>query len=396
MRGLPRFGVENPVLVGIVMALIFGGGFFSSLSLVREMFPESRPNQIMISAPYPGATPLEVERGLALRIEEAIKNLDHVDKVVTQINEGSANVLVELESTVDDLDQAVNDFKAAIDSIPRNELPDLAEEIRVQKSEPKLPVIAVTAYGDLDEYGLKQVSEALREDLLRLPQVSDLVITGTRKSELAVEVSPESLVAYGVSLSEIAAAIRQTNLDLPGGQVKTPAQNVAVRTLGETDEADRIAETVVRTARDGQIVRVRDLGRVLDGFEDSDTAGQFNGKPAVTAMIYKTSEQDAIDISSVVQAYVAGKSGQPLQSDWMTRLQNALGMQTVPQRVYQEAAQQPFGPHLTVMTHSNLSRFIESRLELLTRNGFWGLIFVFLTLLLFLNWRVALSAVRSS
>ena len=389
MRNLPQFSVDNPVLVGIVMAVILLGGAYSSTTLIREMFPESRPNVIAIVAPYPGATPAEIEKGLAQRIEEAIQPLENIEKVTTEITEGSALVRVELTSAVKNLEQAVNDFKAAIDTIPRDELPEDAEEIRVSKVEPKLPVIAVTIYGDVDEATLKPIGEDLRDDLLRLDAISDVKMGGIRDAELTVEVEPEKLIAYHLSLAQITDAIRQANLDLPAGQIKTSGSNVAIRTLGETDDVSRIADTIVRTTPDGRNVRVRDLGRVIDGFADRELIGRFNARTAVSATVYKTGDQDAIEIASLVKAFAAGKAREPMTWDWRTRLKNSFGMETEAQQVYREAYNSPYPHNLTVRTHSNLSRFIEDRLELLQRNGMWGLLFVFLSLLLFLNWRVA-------
>ena len=123
MKSLARFSVENPVLVNIVMLAILVGGVYAGLTLVREMFPESRPNMVVVMAPYPGATPLEVEKGLALRVEEAVKDIDDIDKIVTQITEGLCAVRIEMTNDVDDIDQVVTDVKAAIDLIRRTSCP---------------------------------------------------------------------------------------------------------------------------------------------------------------------------------------------------------------------------------------------------------------------------------
>ena len=389
MKSLPQFSVENPVLVGVVMASILIGGVYAAFTLVREMFPESRPNQVLISTLYPGATPSEVEKGVAMRLEEAIKDVEHIEKVETFISEGACTLAVTLTFEADDLDQAVNDFKAAIDTIPRDELPEDAEEIRVRRAEPRLPVISVALFGDVNEGALKAAGQKLRDELLLLPGLSDVVLTGTRKAELSVEVQPEKLIEYGLSLQDVSAAIRHSNLDLPAGQVRTANENIALRTLGETDQAETIAETIVRSDATGEMVRVRDLAAVIDGFEDSDVRGRFNGKPAVDLTVYKTGDQDAIDIAEKVQAFVLGKQRRPLPTDLATRLKNALGVRTAAQRIHEQAWNDAVPESLELMTHTNLARYIESRLDLLKRNGTWGLGLVFLSLLMFLNWRVA-------
>ncbi len=387
---LPRYSVNNPVLVGVVMWGLIGGGLYAGSTLVREMFPESRPNAISIITPYPGATPEEVERGISKRIEEAIKNIEYIDKIDTNISEGLSTIMVELTSEVKDLDQKVNEFEIVVDSIPRDELPEEAEETQVAKFEPRLPVISVTIFGDVDEHSLKSLGQQLRDDLLRLPDITDVEEGGIRKAELSVEIEPEKLVAYQLSLSEVADAIRRTNLDLPAGQIRAPGENVAVRTLGESDQADTIQDTIVRTTPSGRIIRVDDLGQVVDGFVDVDIEGRFNGKPAVDITVYKTSRQDAIDIAARVKAFVAGKLGQPFELDAITRVKNALGFRTAAQQIYDEALRNPYPSELALEVHSNLARYVEDRLDLLERNGLFGLILVFLSLLFFLNWRVAL------
>jgi multidrug efflux pump subunit AcrB len=397
---LPKFSVENPVLVNMLMVAILVAGIYTALTLTREMFPESRPNQVLITTAYPGATPDEVEKGISIRIEEEIKDIEYIDKIETRITEGLSIILVSLTSDVTDVAQKVNEFKSAIDAIPRDEWPTEAEETRVVEFKPRLPVISVAIHGDADEATLKGVGRRLRDDLLLLPSITDVVLEGTRKDELTVEVQPHKLIEYGLSLAEITEAIRRTNLDLPGGQVKTAAQNVALRTLGETHEAERIADTIIRSgasgsvaleaaapqeAGAGRLVRVRDVGRVIDGFEDSELRGRFNGEPGVNVTVYKTGDQDAIEIAARVRAFVGGKTGAPLKTDWQTWL----GLGRDLEHIHAQSRNDPYPQGLTLSLHSDLSRYIEQRLDLLQRNGLWGLVLVFLTLLLTLNWRVA-------
>jgi multidrug efflux pump subunit AcrB len=245
MTSLPKFSVDNPVLVGVLMTTILVGGVFSALTLVRELLPETRPDAVLIVTPYPGATPAEVEKGIAKKIEEEIKEIEHIEKVESSITEGLSSILVTMTNDAKDIDLVVNDFKAVVDAIPRDELPSEAEETTVAKFEPRLPVISVAIYGDAPEDKLKQAGRRLEDELQLLPDISDVVLSGIRKGELTVEVHPEKLIEYGTSLTQIRNAIAQSNLDLPGGQLKTAEQNVAVRTLGETDQADLIADRLI-------------------------------------------------------------------------------------------------------------------------------------------------------
>ena len=387
MKSLPRLSVENPILVNLLMLMIIGGGIYACMTLVKEMFPESRPNQVMIMTPYPGASPAEVEKGISLKIEEQIKDIEGVDKIETTINEGISQIAVTLYQDVDDLDRVVNDIKNAIDAIPRSDSPEEAEETIVSRFEPKLQVIMASLYGDMTDEQLKAMGKQLRDDILALPGITDVVLSGTRNDEISVEVRPDQLIRYNLSFAEIAETIRRGNMDLPGGQVKTADANVAVRTLGEKDTGDDLQDLVVRAEPDGQLIRLSDVATVVDGFEDVDVYSRIDGKPGVTVTVFKTPTQDAIDIARKVKALVAGKNREPFESDWMLRL---TGQEGELREIYEQAYANPYPAIGKLKTHSNLSRFIEGRLELLTRNGLWGLVFVFASLLAFLNWRVAL------
>jgi len=390
MRSLPRFSVENPILVNLFMLTILGGGVYSGLTLVRELFPESRPNRVLITTLYPGATPGEIEKGITLKIEEQIKDVEGVEKIISKVSEGRSVVIAELYSDFNAIDQAVLDVKSAVDAIPADDFPEEALETRVSKFDPTLPVISVSLYGDVDDRTLKDAGEDLRDDILALPGVTDVVLTGTRKDEISVEVRPAKLAEFDLSFMDVARAIEVSNLDLPGGQIRTANSNVAVRTLGERDRGEDLYDIVVRSAPDGNVVELRDVATIVDGFEDADIIGRYQASPAVSVIISKTPTQDAIEIAQAVKAMVAGKRGEPLQRKWLEKMLARLGGRDVVQEVYDAALTDPVPAGISIEAHRDLSRFIEQRLDLLQRNGTFGLVLVFGSLLLFLHWRVAL------
>lgn len=389
MTSLPKFSVNNPVLVGLLTWTLLIGGVYSGLTMVREMFPEMEPHRVMITAVYPGASPAEIEKGIAIKVEEVVKDIEEIEDLRTTIGEGFCNIVAMLYNGVDDADQVVTDIKAAIDTIPREDFPEEAEEIQVTKLEPKLPVISVNYFGRLEERALKNIGEQLRDDLLAIPGISDVLLEGTRQDEITVEIAPETLIEHGLSLPEVADVIARANLDLPGGQIRTASSNIAVRTLGEEDEARALGDIIVRGDSGGSALHLREIATLIDGFEDTDVRGRFNALPAVSATVFKTASQDAISISNKVKALVAGKTGQPLERNWLARIKYRLGIRDEIERVYEQASRNPYPLDGQLKTSTNLARFIEGRLDLLKRNGCWGLFFVFLSLLLFLNWRVA-------
>lgn len=411
---LPSFSVRNHVLVNMMMLVLLVGGSIFALTLVREMFPESRPDKLSIVAMHPGVQPQEIEKAVTIRIEEAVRDVEGIEKVDSSVSEGVSMTVLTLLNEVDDVDVVLQEVRNEVDSI--QDLPDDLEQVTVTKLEPKLPVISVALFGEGSERALKLAARRLRDDLLLLPGVSEVEINGMRDDEISVEIRPERLLEYNITFDEIAEAIRQTNLDVSGGNLKGDRANVSVRTLGEETRGRDLEDIVVRSENDGRKILLRDVAIVRDDFIESDLESYFNSRPAVHCVVYKTSRQDAIQISTIVKAYVLGKQGKPfdpwgiqaaysqpwywkpfsLVSAWTSRaLGRTVGALTGrpdPMKRYEQSRQQPFDHGFSVALHTDLSRFVEGRLDLLLSNGKSGLILVVISLMLFLNWRVAFWA----
>ncbi len=389
MKFASRWSVDNPLLVNLFTLTLLVGGAYAGLRMIREMFPEARPDRILIVTPYPGATPSEIEKGITRKIEEQIKDVDGVETIESAVSEGMSRIFVELESGYADIQKAVRDIENAIDSIPQEDFPEEALETTVAEFEPRWPVISVSVYGDVDPRTLKVLGERLREDVLNLPGITDVVLGGTLKDEISIEVAPDQLVKYGVSFMQVADAVGATSLDLPGGQIKTRSSNIAVRTLGERAWGEELRDVIVRATPGGRTVRLSDVARVIDGFEDAEVEGRFGGSPAASVTVYKTPDQDAVRISSLVKALVAGRMGEPLTRSWSDRLLARLSGNDEIGTVYDRASSDRYPPGVRLATHGDLARFVEGRLDLLQRNGLAGLVLVFFSLLVFLHWRVA-------
>ncbi|MCH7603173.1 MAG: efflux RND transporter permease subunit, partial [Planctomycetes bacterium] len=226
---LPRFGVSRPVPVNLLMSAIIVGGLYSGFTLKKEFFPDVTPEAANVSLPFPGATPEEVEESLAMKVEDKLANLKEVEKLTTTLVEGGGGILVEFVDGISDVNEAVDEVERAIDAL--TDLPQDAEEIQVSLVEPKMPVIMVTLFGQVDEEILKRGIRRIHDDLETLPGMGELLISGVREYEIRVDVSESKLVEYGISLPEISDAIRRWMVDVPGGSVRTNVGNISVRTI---------------------------------------------------------------------------------------------------------------------------------------------------------------------
>ncbi|MFQ5731649.1 MAG: efflux RND transporter permease subunit [Planctomycetaceae bacterium] len=411
---IPNFSVKNSVLVNMMMVVILLGGGLFYFTLVKEMFPESRPNKLMIAAVYPGTQPAEIEKAITIKVEEAVRDIEGIEKVESSVQEGSSTTVVTLFNEVKDADRVLQEIKNEIDAL--QDLPDDLETITIRKLEPRLPVISAAIYGNGSEAGRKRAARKLRDQLLLLPGITDVAITGTREDEISVEVKPGKLREFNVTFDEIAAVIRDTNVDVSGGQLKGDRSRISVRTSGEKLRGRDLENIVVKSRPDGSKVYLKQVADIEDGFVESDLESFFNGERGVNCTVYKSGEQDVVQIANTVKAFIAGKQNvrydpygfdEAFARPWYVKplaIVNAgagLVSGTISAKlkghpdlmeIYEQSRTEPLEHDFKVALHSDLARFVEGRLDLLTRNGKTGLVLVVISLMLFLNWRVAFWA----
>jgi multidrug efflux pump subunit AcrB len=340
----------NILLVGFILA-----GVLASMMMVREMFPEFSVEVVTVSVPYPGADPAEVEEGIARKIEEAVEGIEGVKTVVTRSNENSGQAVIEIIEGYD-VAKAKDEIKNRVDAITT--FPVEAERPIVSEVTLTREVLIVALSGPVDERTLKEWAERVKDEIRNLPGVSQVAVAGTREYEIAVEVSEERLREYGLSFEQVAGAIRQSNLNQPGGTLRTEGEEVRLRTIGRKYWGDEFEDIVVVARPGGDIVTIGDIATVKDSFVEDDIQPRLNGEPALALMVSKTSEEDAIQISDVVHDYVA-----------------------------EAEATLPEGMRMVIW--SDMSELIEDRIDLLVRNGAVGLLLVFVLLWLFLDLRLS-------
>ncbi len=363
-----------------MMALILGG-IYSGFSMRREFFPEINPEAARVELVYPGATPKELEESMARKVEDAIGTVQEVRRMESTVSEGAGIIVVKFEEGTD-VPKAISDVERSIERL--SDLPADAERIRVVEFEPNLPVIILTLFGDLDERVLKSSMRSMIDDLESLPGMGSLQISGLRDYEIRVAVDPDRLIENGLPVTAVADAIRAWMLELPSGAIRGPGGNVNVRTMGVEERAESIESIVVRAGSTGEMLRIGDLAKVQDGFADVEVEERFEGKPATSLTIFKTGSQDAVAIARMAYAYVAGRKGEPFTGPVWAR-----PMATSEWQAYQLGLDRPEPLPAALIAHNDLSRFIQGRLELLSRNAIQGGALVFLALLLVLNLRVA-------
>ncbi len=346
---------SNHVTANIMMLVFLIGGLFMTTRVKQEVFPEFSLDLVTITVAYPGASPEEVESGIVLALEEAVRGVAEIKRVQATASEGMARVTVELHAGADG-QQAYQEIDQEVARIVT--LPKEAEEPQVRLQTMRRLVRNLVIYGDVGEHVLRELGEEARDVLLQSPKITQVNVAGVRDMEIHIEISQETLRTYGLSLDGVAQTIASATLEVPGGSVRTEGGEILLRVKERRDWAREFAGLPVVTAQSGAVVRLSDIATVSEGFEDSNVEQRFDGLSCVDVEVYRVGAQTPIGVSAEVDRIL-------------------LDIEEI------------LPPGVEVASTINRSENYEQRLRLLLKNAFLGLILVLVVLGLFLNMRLA-------
>lgn len=356
MNGIISWFARNTVAANLTMVAIVIVGLMTATTLKQEVVPEIQVDSAMVTIVYPGATPEEVEQGVVMRIEKEVQGLAGVDQVKATANEGVAVVTIDFLDG-EDRQEMLDDIKAAIDRI--DTFPEDAEEPQVQLLDINNRVMDIAVWGNADIKSLRAAARVVEDRLLTQPDISLVKLANAADFEISIEVSEEALRRYHMTFDEVVAAVRRSSLDLPGGGIKTEGGEILLRTQGQAYEGPEFAALPLRTQPDGTRILLGDVAQVVDGFKESDQSNRFNGMPAVMLEVFRVGNQEALVMAEQVEAALE-----------------------------EAKAQLPAGIELNKTNDDTL--LLQSRLDLMLRNGQQGLLLVLIALALFLRLRLAL------
>ena len=354
-QGLIGYFANNPVAANLMMGLMLVGGLLAGLRLTAQIFPTVDPGQIRVSVAYPGATPSEVEEGITRRVEEAVFGIDGIDRVLSTASENSGSITAELKDFVDAM-KVRDDIESAVDRIA-DFPPEDAEQAEVVRAENLSDVMSLVVSTELPETDLMRGAEMLEEALLALPTVSLVSMLGARDYEIAIEVREEALRRYGLSIGQVANAVRMSSLNLASGELRTDAGDLLLRTSTKRVRGEEFEDIVLRALPDGSILRLGDVANIRDGFVETDLINEYNGRQSVFVRVQKSEAEDVLIIAEEIKAMLAGFEPPP---------------------------------GIDVEVWDDQTEVLEDRINLLVRNGVLGFALVFLFLFIMLDLRLAI------
>jgi multidrug efflux pump subunit AcrB len=312
-RGVIAWFAHNPVAANLLMLIIMVVGLGSAFTIQRAMFPALDIELILITAPYPGAAPEEVEKGVVLKIEEAINDLDGIKRIESDAFESYARLFIE-PSEGYDLGKLLDEVQNRINAIQH--FPEGAEKPIVRQPELLFPALTLQLSGGLDERAMKSLADEIRRELLSLPEVSSATVVGARDYEISVEISEQLLREYHLTLGDVANIISASSLDIPAGSVQTRNGDIMLRTMGQAYVQQDFEKIVLRTWPDGTRLLLGDIATIDDGFVDMEGFSTFNGEYSLGIDVFAMGKQDIIDTANATREYLQQK--QPTLPDGVT------------------------------------------------------------------------------
>ena len=347
---------RHPVTANLIMLVfLLGGAVIIFTQVKQEVEPNFEVDMVSISVPYPGAAPAEVEQGIILAIEEAIRGLDGIKEIRATASEGYGSVMVELLNKTD-INKITSDIKNAVDRI--SSFPPDVERPVVKTFTTGGEVVGLILYGDEDHKILRHFAEKVRDDLLKDDVISKVLLRGIRPMEINIEIPQAQLRNFGFTLESLAGIIARSAIELPGGGIKTKSGEVLIRTTERRETGEEFANLPIVSSKSGSRIRLGDIVQITDGFEDVDIAGFYNGLPSVWIRVFRIGDETPMEVADAVKSY-------------LKRLEKELP------------------PKVKASIFFDTSEMFHERIDLLKRNAIIGLLLVLFILGFFLEIRLA-------
>lgn len=352
-KGLIAWFARNSVAANLLMWILIIGGLMAAFTIKKQIFPNFQLNNVVVNVPYLGAAPQEVEEGVLIKIEEAIKDIEGIKKITSTAVEGSGSVVIEVQDDYD-AQLVLDEVKVQVDAIPS--FPENTEKAVIYRQKNQQTVLWVALYGDASERVLKEQTKQLRDEIANLPGVSSVQVVGSRDYEVSVEISEMKLQEYGLTFQELVNAVRRSSVDLPGGSIKSEDGDILLRAKGQAYNGADFESLVLLTRADGTRLTLGDIATIRDGFVEDTPYAVFDGKNAINVRVDAVGDQNALEISKTVNRFLEDK--------------------TFPEGIFAD-------------TWGDSSFYLNDRLNMMLSNMFFGAILVFLVLSLFLKLKLA-------
>lgn len=297
---ISKLSVKRPVAVTMIVLIFVVIGLYSVSMLPMELMPEMELSMALVYTQYPNVGSQEVENLVTKTIEGAVSSVSGAKGITSQSSEGSSMVMVEFSSSTN-MDKAVQDLKDKVDLVSAF-LPEGTEDPMVMKLDTSMMPVAMmsVSYEGMDLIQTKKfVEDNVQNKLEAVDGVASVNVTGAQDRIIEVEVDPEKLFGYGVSMNDAVSAIAAQNSNLPAGSIKSGSKEFTLRAMGKFDKVEDI-DAVPLTTPTGQVIYLKDIAKVKDTYSDISTVSRLNGEESLAISISAESDANTVEVVDAV------------------------------------------------------------------------------------------------
>lgn len=360
MKYLIEFFLKKSIFGNTLTLLLIGWGAYVGFTINREAFPPIDFDVVVVTSVFPGASPEEIEKLVTNPIEDQLKAVDGIKEIRSSSIENRSGITVFLDPDAKDPKKVIEDIRSAVDRV--TDLPkDIDKPLIIEISSRQIPVIEVSLYGDetVDYKTLRHYAEILESELKLINTVARIDKRGWKEKEFIIKLNPTKIYNNYIGIEQILQSLKQRNINFPGGEIIFNGLSQIVRTVGEYIDIYDIENSFIRSNELGQGIRIKDIGRVVEDFEEDDYIHRTNGKISITLTVVKREKGDIIKTVEEVQK-ITNEFKKKIPENIQIEFQN------------------------------DVSYYVKRRLNILINNAITGLILVVSSLFLFMGWRTSL------
>ena len=353
IRKFIEFAIEKPLLNHILLIFIFILSIFAYINIPKEIFPPTQMDRISITGGYAGTSADVLDKMVVKTIEDDLQNITQLETIKTEIKNGSFDISADIKAGSDNA-SVLNDVKDVVASVKKDLPADMSEPIAKIKTH-AFPLVLIAISGDASKEVLLNRADELKSDLSRYKELSSVTIRGDADKELDIQLNLEKIVAYGLKPTLIVNAIKSISSIFPVGTIKEKAHHLYISTYNGEKTEKSIANTIIAVG--GLRVRIGDVADVHFKLSDSQELSHYNGKRNISLNVSKSKDGNAIALVRDIRKMLKEK-----------------------QKEY---------PKLEYSIYTDTSIWIKNRLNTVFSNIVFGLILVFLAMLIFINRGIA-------
>jgi hydrophobic/amphiphilic exporter-1 (mainly G- bacteria), HAE1 family len=352
-----RLLAGHPTAANLLMVALIALGLVALPELRRETFPDFAAAEVEVRVPYPGASALEVEEAICLRLEDAVEQVEDIAELRCEARDSLAVMTAELASG-GDIARLVGEIRTEVEAI--DDLPPEVEAPVVRELGRTDRVVSVVVQGPLSDLDLSTYADRLKQRLLQAGVGSQITLQGFALRQIRVELSAQRLRQHGLGIGDVARAVERQSLDLPAGTLTTSAREHLIRFTDERRRVREIEDLVVVAGPGGAELRLGDLAHIEERFEDDESRIEVDGARAAILQVAKSKSQDSLTELAELQAFL-------------------------------DEERQLAPPGVVFSLTQDQASLVRDRLDMLVSNGAQGLVLVLLSMWLFFRLRYAFS-----